>query len=126
MEGKNEAKQNDRALYKTTETACKNFIMEVVDKTWYKELEDPDRFYKNVTNLKLPDHLNKFCSGLHTVDAVDIPQLTKTLFTDADAIPQFINAMDMVHRKSKRAKLEIQDEYMHTVALNLLLKLGEY
>ena len=100
--------------------------MEVVDKTWYKELEDPDRFYKNVTNLKLPDHLNKFCSGLHTVDAVDIPQLTKTLFTDADAIPQFINAMDMVHRKSKRAKLEIQDEYMHTVALNLLLKLGEY
>ena len=44
--------------------------MEVVDKTWYKELEDPDTFYTNVTSLKLLDHLTKFFSGLHTFDAV--------------------------------------------------------
>ena len=51
--------------------------MEVVDETWYKELKDTDAFYTNVTALKLLDHLNKFCSGLHTIDAVDIPQLMK-------------------------------------------------
>ena len=56
-EGKHEAKQNDRQLYKTADNSCKNFIIEVVDKTWYKELEDPDTFYTNVTALKLLDHL---------------------------------------------------------------------
>ena len=47
--------------------------MVVVDETWYKELEDPDTFYTKVTALKILDHLTEFCSGLHTVDAVDIP-----------------------------------------------------
>ena len=49
--------------------------MEVVDETWYKELEDPDTLYTNITALKLLDHFTEFCLGLHTVDAVDIPQL---------------------------------------------------
>ena len=66
-EGKHEARKNDRALYKTAETACNNFIMEVVDKNWYKDLEDLDMFYTNVTAIKLLDHIAKFCSGLHTV-----------------------------------------------------------
>ena len=39
------------------DTACKNFIFEVVDKTWYKELEDPDTFYMNVTDLKLLENI---------------------------------------------------------------------
>ena len=90
------------------DTACKNFIMEVVDKTWHKELEDPDTFYTNVTALKLLDHITDFCLGIHTVDSIDIPQFMKTLFTDADGIPQFINAMEAVQQKSKREKLVIQ------------------
>ena len=53
--------------------------MEVFDKTWYKELEYPGTFYTNVTALKLLDHLSKFCLGLHTVNAMDIPQLIKTI-----------------------------------------------
>ena len=61
--------------------------MEVVDKTCYTEIEYPDTFHTNVTALKLLDHLTKFCSGLHTVNAVDIPQWIKTIFTDADGIP---------------------------------------
>ena len=96
--------------------------MEVVDETWYKELKDPDTFYTNVMALKLLDHLTKFCSGIYTVDAVDISQVMKTLFSDAEGIPQFINAMEAAQRKSKRAKLFIHDEYMHAVALKLLLR----
>ena len=91
--------------------------MAVVDEIWYKELEDPETFYTNVTALKLLDHLTEFCSGLYTVDTVDIPQVMKTLFSDAEGISQFINAMEAAQRKSKRAKLVINDEYMHTVAL---------
>ena len=65
--------------------------MEVVNETCYKELEDPDTFYTNVTALKLLDHIKYFCLGIYTVDGMEIPQLTKTLFNDADKIPQLIN-----------------------------------
>ena len=34
--------------------------------------------------------------------------------------------MEETQRKSKRAKLVIQDEYMHNVALKLLLQSSEY
>ena len=68
--------------------------MEVVEDTWYKELEDPDTFYTNVTALKILEYLTEFWSLLHTVDAVDIPQVIKTLFSDAEGIPQYINVME--------------------------------
>ena len=34
--------------------------------------------------------------------------------------------MEVAQQKSKRAKLVIHDEYMHAVALKLLLQPGEY
>ena len=100
--------------------------MDVINETWYKELKDPDTFYTKVMALKLLDHLTDFCSGLHTVNAVDIPQVMKTLFSDAECIPQFINAMEAAQRKSKHTKLVINDKYMDTVALKSLLQSGEY
>ena len=125
-EGKHEARQNGRQLYKTADNSFRSFIMTVVDELWYKELENPDTFYTKVTALKLFDHLTEFCAGLHTFDAVDIPQLMKELYKDSDGVPQFINAMEAAQRKSKRAKLVINDEYLHAVALKLLLQSGEY
>ena len=100
--------------------------MEVVDETWYKKLEDPDTFYTNNTALKIINHLTEFCLGIHTVDAVDITQVLKTLFSNAEGIPQYINAMESAQQKSKRAKLVIHDEYMHAVALKLLLQSCQY
>ena len=60
------------------------------------------------------------------MDAVDIPQVMKKLFRDAEGIPQYINAMEAAQRKSKRAEMVITEEYMHAVALKLLLQSGEY
>ena len=100
--------------------------MTVVDETWYKELEDPDTFYTKVTAIKLLEQLTEFCSVLHTVDAVDIPKLMKELYKDSDGVPQFINAMEAAQRKSKRAKIVINDNYLHAVALKFLLRSREY
>ena len=100
--------------------------MEFIDETWYKELKDPDTFYTNLTALKLLNHLTEFCSGLHTVDAVDIPQVMKTLSRNAEGIPQYITAMEAAQQKSKRAKLVIHDEYIHAVAPWSLIQPGEY
>ena len=76
--------------------------------------------------LELLEHLTKFWSELHTVDAVDIPQVMKTLFRNAEGIPHYINAMESAQRESKRAKLVITDKYIHAVTLKLLLHSGEY
>ena len=124
--GKHESGQNYRAIYEMADTACKNFIMEVVDETWYKDLKDTDVLYTNVTALKLLDHLTEFCLVLHTIGAVNFPQYMKTLFSDVNGIPQFINAMEAAQQKSKRAKLVIQDKYMQDVVLKLLPQSGDY
>ena len=60
------------------------------------------------------------------MDAVDIPQIMKSLYRYLEGVPQFINEMEAAQRKSKRAKLVINDEYLHAVALKLLLQSGEY
>ena len=77
----------------------------------------PDTFYRKVTDLKLLDNLTEFCAGLHTVDAVDIPQIMRSLYKDSEGVPQFINTMEAAQRKSKHAKFVINDEYLHAVAL---------
>ena len=43
-EGKHKAQRNNRQLYETADNACQNFIMAVVDETWYKDLEDQYTF----------------------------------------------------------------------------------
>ena len=64
----------------------------------------------NQNKRKAHQHLTEFCAGLHTVDAVDIPQLMKELYKDSEGVPQFINAMEAAQHKSKRAKLVINDK----------------
>ena len=64
--------------------------------------------------------------GLHTVDAVDIPQIMKSLYKYSEGVPRVINAMEVAQSKSKRAKLVINNKNLHAVALKLLLQSGEY
>ena len=49
-----------------------------------------------------------------------------SLYRYLEGVPQFINAMEAAQRKYKRAKLVINDKYLHAVALKSLLQSGEY
>ena len=60
------------------------------------------------------------------MDAVDIPQIIKSLYKDLEGVPQFINVMEVAQGKSKREKLVINDKYLQALALKLLLQSGEY
>ena len=50
----------------------------------------------------------------------------KMIYKDLDGVAQFINTMEATRCKSKRAKLVINGEYLHAVALKSLLQSGEY
>ena len=62
--------------------------MSVVNETWYKELEDADTFYTNVTSQQLLEHLEDHCTGQNAIDAVDIPSTMQTFWTEDEGVPQ--------------------------------------
>ena len=121
-----EAKCSNLALYGATDTGRVNFIMSVVDKTCYKKLEDADTFYKNVTAQQLLKHLEDHCTGLHVIDAVDIPSVVQTFCTEAEGVPQYINIMEIAQMKSVSTPLPVTDEIMQVIAFTAILASGEY
>ena len=117
-EGKHKARRHDRQMYKIADNACDSFIMAVVDKTWYKDLEDADTFYTKVTAIKLLEHLTDFCVGIHTVDGVDIPQLMRELYEEKEEAIEILN--QQVHvvtsmeeiRHSTRKFVQVAGDYL--------------
>ena len=83
-----ESKISYRALYDAADTGCVNFIMSVVDQTWYKKLEYADMFYTNVTAQQLLENLKDHCTGIHSIDTVDIPSIMQTFWTNYEGVPQ--------------------------------------
>ena len=73
---------------------CVNFIISVVYDTCYKELDDAGTFYTNVTAQQLLDNLEDPYTGLHAIDAVDIPSVMHKFWTEAKGVPQYINIME--------------------------------
>ena len=126
MEVAHEAKRSYRALYNAADTDCVNFIMSVIDETWYKELEDADKFYTNMTAQQLLEHLEDHCTGLHSIDAVDIRFFMQTFWTDAEGVPQYINRMEAAHKKSVRTLLPVTDVFMQTISFGAFLTSVEY
>ena len=48
------------------------FLTTNVNKMWYWELENAERFYTEVTAFELTENLHKRNGGRHAIDAVDI------------------------------------------------------
>ena len=95
--------------------------MSVIEDTWFKEIEDPDNFYTEVTTIQLLDHLTEHCSGIHAIDAVDIPHIMQIFYKEAKGIPQFVNMMEAAQAKENRANLPITGKYFHDLALQALI-----
>ena len=119
-----ESKHSYRALYDVADTGWVNFIISVVDETWYKELEDAYMLYKNVTAQQLLEHLEDQCTGLHAIDAVYIPFVMQTFWTKAEGLPHYINIMEAAHKKYVRITLPVTDAVMQAIAFRSILASG--
>ena len=60
-----EVQQSDCEIYEAGDKSSLVFIMEFLNSTWYATLEHPDTFFAKVTELKLLEHLEDLCTGLH-------------------------------------------------------------
>ena len=68
----------DYALYDTGVRVSSAFILAVVDPVWYQELSHPTTFYTAVLPATLLDHIEDRCTGLHSIDTVDLPLIIQS------------------------------------------------
>jgi hypothetical protein len=62
----------DYEAYEAAECVVKVFIKAVVNDTWICDLCIPERFYSNVTDLNIFNHLCERSGGLHALDMVSL------------------------------------------------------
>ena len=120
-----EAKLSNRAVYDAADTGCVNFIISVVDETWYKELEYTDTFYTNVTAQQFLEHLEEHCTGLHVIDSVDIPSVNQTFWEKAEGVTQYINRTEAAQKKSVGTPLPVTGAVIQEIAFTDILASGE-
>ena len=79
-----------------------------------------------MTAQQILKHLECHCTGLHAIDAVGIPSVMQTFWTEAEGVPQYINRMKAVQKKSVRTPLPVADSVMQAIAFRSILASGEY
>ena len=90
--------------------------MDVVSKTWYREIKTPTNFYTAVKALQFFMHLIANCGGLHETDAVIIQASMMKFYNNAKGIPQYINVIEEAQVQAERASLPISDNVLLAIA----------
>ena len=126
QESKHKERRNDRALYEAANRGACKLIYHAVDETWYQDLKSAMTFYTQVTAKQLLDHLEANCTGLHTIDAVELPSQMKGFYADAEGIPQYIIAMEEAQKKAQRAQLPISDAVLLAIANRAMIASNDF
>ena len=99
-----------------------DFLLRVVNKTWYRELHDKGTYYTLVTPREILVLLETRCGGLHASKAAKLSLLLHTLWDKSEGVvPVFINLIKHTQRKEKRAKVESNDSLLVAVASDTVL-----
>ena len=91
----------DYALYNTVVRGASAFILGVVDPVWYQDLRHPTTFYTAVLPATLFDRLKDRCTGLHAIDAINLPFIIQGYYADASSMPVYINMLEDSQKRSK-------------------------
>jgi hypothetical protein len=103
------ARLNDYASYKVAERGAANFLLAMVDETWYADLKDADTFYTKVLTINLMAFLNANSGGLHADDMLTLQTNMHGYYAQADGIPQYIIMLEEAQKKAKWAGMPIAD-----------------
>lgn len=91
-EAAHKSKLEDYANYDAAERGCAKFLHDAINEVWYNNLKDADTFYIQVTALKIITFLDLNSGGLHAVDMISLRTNMHQYYTQADGVPQYINA----------------------------------
>ena len=95
---------------------------------WVLELKDEETLFTQVTPIKLLDHLQSICGGLHAIDVLALQNEIQEYHKDSKGILKYINAIEAAHKKSKigTGNNPITDETLLLIATNTMLKTGAH
>jgi hypothetical protein len=116
MEAAHKLLLHDYATYLAAERGVAKFIRDVVDETFYKDLEDPVSFYNKITAAELIKHLRTNCGGVEPEDLVALHAAMSTYYANCDGIPEYIIMLEKARLKFARADLPMSDKQLLIIA----------
>ena len=116
MEAAHKLILHDYATYLAAERGVAKFIRDVVDETFYKDLEDPVSFYNKITAAELIEHLRINCGGVEPEDLVALHAAMSSYYATCDGIPEYIIMLEKARLKFARADLPMSDKQLLIIA----------
>ena len=71
-EAVHKAVRRDYSLFEATERGVRQFILDVVEETYVRDLKSNKFYYTKVTPIEFLDHLQATCGGLDAIDLLAI------------------------------------------------------
>ena len=118
------SKKEDFGLFKAAKRGIKLFFTTIVNKTWYKELQDVDLYYTNITAAQLINHLRNKSGGLHVIDTIYLTTEIIGYYKDSAGIPEYINKLEEAQLKAKQSHLPITNEMLVAISNKDVLATG--
>ena len=116
MEAAHKLLLHDYATYLAAERGVAKFIRDVVDETFYKDLEDPVSFYNKITAAELIDHLRLNCGGVEPENLVALHAAMSSYYANCNSIPEYIIMLEKARLKFARADLPMSDKQLLVIA----------
>ena len=116
MEAAHKLLLHDYATYLAAERGVAKFIRDVVDETFYKDLEDPVSFYNKITAAELINHLRLNCGGVEPENLVALHTEMSSYYANCDGIPEYIIMLEKARLKFARADLPMSDKQLLIIA----------
>jgi hypothetical protein len=111
----------DYKAYKAAKGGTKVFIKAVVNKTWIRDLLNPETFYSNITALAIFDHLCEHSAGLHVLDMVLLTIQMSQYYEGTPNIPEYIFLLKDAQHKAARGHLPVTNQTLTVLASTTLL-----
>ena len=120
------AKIELQRLIKTVERAGRAFLVAVVEYTWLLPLKEESTFYNKVPLRYFFASLKGGSGGLEATDIVSLLSATLGWWFDNPCVPDYVNCLEDAQKKSVRAKLPINDNWIAAIATGSLLSAGSF
>ena len=115
------AKIELQRLIKTVERSGRAFLVAVVEDTWLLPLNEESTFYNKVSHRDFFARLKGGSSGFKATDIVSLLSATLGWWADDPRVPDYVNRLEGVQKKSVRANLPIDDTWLAAISTGLLL-----
>ena len=124
-EHKEERLDGDR--FSTVERKMREWILDKVEDTWYRELEDATTFYTLVTPKQFLLHLQDNCTGLHALDTFQLQLEMADYHLNADGVFDYILKLEDAQKRAIRAKDDsVTDKRLVSIATRAMLTTAQF